>query len=118
MRTVGPEVLVALFGSTGIATVLGILYQIWRERHGNAQKDMAGDLTLGELYRESATRAVDDMQTKIDDMHARIDQLRAALDTEREARELLEDDWHDCVRRFNRVVAAWPREFGPPPLDV
>lgn len=110
------EVVIALFGGTGLATTLSILYQIWRERRGNRQKDIAGDLALGELFRESATKAVADMQHDLDSLRTTVSQLRVDLD-EKDARiEALEDDWHECVRRFNRVVTAWPASAGPPPV--
>lgn len=110
------EGIVALFGGTGILTTLSILYQIWRERRSNKQKDIAGDLALGELFRESATKAVADMQRDLDHLRETVAQLRADLDAKDQRIEALEDDWHECVHRFNRVVSMWPKDAGPPPV--
>jgi ubiquinone biosynthesis protein UbiJ len=75
-----PEVLVALFSGTGIATVIGVIYQIIRERRGNVQRDLAGDLTLGELFRSVARKEVAAMQTEVDELRITIAALRATID--------------------------------------
>ena len=113
------EVITALFSTTGIATVLGIGYQIWRERHGNEQKDMAGDLTLGELFRESAKRAVADIQTEADALRERLRAVekrladyKEQLDEEVEARRELEAKYRGAQDYVAVLVAAWREAMG------
>lgn len=73
------EILVALFGGTGIATTVSVLYQIWRERKSNVQKDLAGDLTLGELFRQEARKDILEVYREKDELRKRLKECRDEL---------------------------------------
>lgn len=85
--------LAALFGGTGIASVITVAYRIFKERRQNIHADMAGDLTLGEMFRASARREVAEadrenvrlravivkLQDQVDAQAAEIRQLRSLV---------------------------------------
>lgn len=107
------EVLVALFSGTGIATALGIVYQIWKERHSNEQRDIAGDLTLGELFRVTAKREVEEAWEQRDKMGKRLAAVETRLDEEVKARMLFEAKYRGAQNYVAVLVAAWREMMGP-----
>ena len=78
------ETIITLFGGTTIVSLVSIFYRIWKERKGNTQKDLAGDLTLGELFREAARKEVVASLKETAELRATIRQLR---------------EENDCLRR-------------------
>jgi len=123
---VNAETLIALFTGTGLATVIGVVYRIFKERRGNAQKDMAGDLTLGELFREAARREVVQVQADMSEMRAQLRELRDCKDKlEEEVRELtrLAKEQGELIELMERkyrgaqdyvqiLVDTWRAKFG------
>lgn len=120
------DVLVALFGGTGIATVISILYRIWKERHGNAQKDLAGDLTLGALFRDVARKEVLQVEADIAKLQATVRELRdckerlesSVRDLTRQAKmqkstlEEMERKYRAAQEYVGVLVEAWRATFG------
>lgn len=112
-----PDAVIALFGSTGLATIVGIGYQIVKERKLNRQKDLAGDLSLGELFRETARREVVAMQRDIDMIRNSNRKLREKVDRSERQIEELRSDLVKAEDYIDSLLIAWPAGEAPvPPL--
>lgn len=113
------EALIALFSGTGIATVLGILYQVWKERRGNEQRDIAGDLTLGELFRAAAKREVADAYMQLDQMRAKLSEYanmlaehQRRIDEQTAALRVMEAKYRGAQDYVQVLVREWRSIMG------
>jgi hypothetical protein len=109
------EVLIALFGGTGFATIVGIIVQVWRERRGDVQKDMAGDLTLGELFRDAARKEVIAVQKDMESMHLQFDKVRALADEQNQQIRDLRAAYETCETKCKLLLMRWPAHESLPP---
>lgn len=99
-----PELLVALFGTTGIASVVAIVYQIIRERRGNVQKDLAGDLSLGELFRDAARKEVALVQHDMGALRDTMAAMRALADEQAQQIRDLRRRAQECEDRYRELA--------------
>lgn len=112
------EVLVALFTGTGLATVIGVIYTIVKERRGNAQKDAAGDLALGELFREAARREVTQVQSDMTIVQAEMRALRARSARQNKQIRELREYRQKCEDTVKTLLERWPDDIPPPRIDL
>lgn len=126
------ELLIALFSGTTLTTLLTIGYTIWRERKRNVQKDMAGDLTLGALFRDIAVKQVTTIEAELERLQATVRELRECKDrlearTRELSRQVKEQQSHlDLIERKYRgaqdyvrvLVQAWREVMGEHPLPA
>lgn len=124
------DLLVALLSGTGLASLLTVGYRIWKERRHNTQQDLAGDLTLGELFRDVARKEVLAVQHDMETLQKTVRELRACKDRlEMSVRELTqkldEQGTHiDLLERKYRgaqdyvrvLVSAWQEMMPGHPL--
>lgn len=123
--------LAIIFGGSGFAGLIAILYTIYKERNKNVQEDLKGDLSLGELFRSAARKEVElvyqDMAALHKELEAQKDicnhhtqQLREQqqqIRTQTITISLVQARYKAAEEYIHRLLDAWGQPHPPQPLS-
>ena len=109
------ELFIALFGGTGLVGLIGVIYQIVRERRSNTRSDLSGDLSLGEMFRVAARKEVSAAYEEIGKLRSEAVRLQKSFDMQ--AREIRDLDlkYRAAQDYIAHLIRNWQNGDAPEP---